>query len=137
MQVPHNLIQRRRKGAIDIQEHAVRVLDLQNPAQVGNDGLELLRGADLANLAAEARRGAHGLEADQNLFLGELAGGGESRGCVPREAREDGGGCHGEGQLRRGRAPVWDGGGGGRGRLGFAGGLRWVFHVVVMAGFRS
>lgn len=84
MQVTHNLIQGRRKGAIDIQEHAIRVFDLQDSAQIGNDGLELLRGADLADLAAEARGSAHGLEADQDLFLRELAGGGEGRGRVPR-----------------------------------------------------
>ena len=83
MQVPHNLIQRRRKSAIDIQEHAIRVLDLQYPAQIGNDGLELLRGADLADLAAEARGSTHGFEADQDFFLRELAGGGEGRGRVP------------------------------------------------------
>lgn len=89
MQVPDDLVEGGGKGAVNVKEQALRGADAEGLAQVGDDGLELLGGADLADLALELGRRADGLEADNDLVLGEVARAGQGRAGVPRQARQD------------------------------------------------
>ena len=71
MQVPHDLIEGGREGAIDVAEEALGVREAEGPAEVDDDGLEALRGAHLADLAPQGRRSApNRLEPHHHLAVG-------------------------------------------------------------------
>jgi len=74
MQVPHHLIQRRRKARIDIQKNTIHLPNLQDPPQIRNHDFEALRARDTANLLPKRRRAAHSLEMYGYLGLGQVAG---------------------------------------------------------------
>lgn len=108
MQIPDHLVQRGREGAIDVEEEALALGDLQRAAQVQHDGLEALGGADLADVAAQlGRRAPHGLEPHHDLavpVVERVAGAGEGRARVPRERRQHRARRHGQGEVRGCRA---------------------------------
>lgn len=110
MQIPDNFIQCRGKRAVDIEEQPICRSDRQYLSQIQDNSLELLRGANPANLRFQLRCRADGLEAHKHLLLVEPAGGCQGRARVARESREDRRRSHREWQLRR-RWPVLDRGG--------------------------
>lgn len=62
MQVPNNLIQRRRKRIIHIQKHTILRPTLHYPPKIRNYSLKALRRIDAADRLLEDRRGPDGLE---------------------------------------------------------------------------
>lgn len=102
MQIPYNLIQRRRKARVHIQEHAIHGPDFERPPEVADHLLEALGAADPAHLLPQGRRAPDGHEPDGNLRRWELARGAQRRGGVARQAGQD----HGRGQ-REGQVVVW------------------------------
>lgn len=140
MQIPHNLIQCRRKTRINIQEHTIRISHLEYPPQVRNNDLKALRARDLADLSSQARRAAYSFEVHRDFGLGEVAGRGEGCGCVARQRCQDHGGCERERDVGIVVCRVGDGilvvcrrvGPGGR----WWGGGHVVGHVVEFGGTR-
>lgn len=63
MQVPNNLIQRRRKRIINIQKHTILRPTLHHTPKIRNHSLKALRRINAANRLLEDRRGPDGLEA--------------------------------------------------------------------------
>lgn len=99
MQIPHYLIQRRRKTRVHIQEHAIQSADLQNPPQIANHLLEPLCATNAADLLPQRRGAPDGHEPYRDLRRGELAGDAQGRGSVAGKAGEDHGGREREGKV--------------------------------------
>ncbi|KJZ74645.1 hypothetical protein HIM_05995 [Hirsutella minnesotensis 3608] len=72
VQVAHDLVQRRRKGAVDVEKDAVRVAAPQLPPQVPHHLLEPPRRRDLAHVLRQRRRRPHGLEAHHDRCVGSI-----------------------------------------------------------------
>jgi hypothetical protein len=63
-QIPHALIQRRRKNTPDIAKHTLMLLDTQLAAQEAHNRFEALVCREFEDALREVRGGADGLEAD-------------------------------------------------------------------------
>lgn len=94
MQIPHYLIQRRRKSRINIQKHTLPLANPQPLPQPTNHRLKALRRRDSHHRPLQRGRTADGAELHGDLWLGEVGGVGEGRGGVAGEVREDHGGGH-------------------------------------------
>jgi len=75
MQIPHHLIERRRKTRVHIQEHAIPASQPQSPTQITHDLLEALRATNATHLLAQRGRAPDGHEPHRDLGAGKLAGG--------------------------------------------------------------
>lgn len=95
VQVPNDLVESRSEGTVDVEEHAVGVLDFETLPEPRHNGLEFLGRANFESRAGEGGGVADRLKVYDDLFLRELDGGSESGGDITGLGGQDGGGGHG------------------------------------------